>query len=128
MIPAVPPPKRAKIARPVQLSLKPGWRYDERRALFISSSGETFMPQGLPRRSRVVYTVPSLARAARKRLSRAERDLQRYMQVIFPLSRRPEDQLEAVRAWPCVEHADVAPEISLPTAPSVRRRDLGRTG
>jgi len=114
MQPAVPPHKRAKIARPVQLALKAGWRYDDRRALFVGSAGETFAPQGLPRGTRIVYTVPSLARAAPKRLSSAQRDLQRYMQVILPRSRAPEDQLAAVRSWPCVEEAHVAPEISLP--------------
>lgn len=116
MQPAVPPPKGAKIARPVQLALKAGWRYEERRNLFIGSSGETFAPQGLPRGTRIVYTVPSLARAASKRLSSAERDLQRYMQVILPRSRSPEDQLAVLRSWPCVEEAHVAPEISLPDA------------
>lgn len=115
MMPAVPLPKSAKIARPVELKLKSDWRYDSKRGVFVSKSGQVFAPRkALPRNTRIVYKVPSLARAARSGLSKAERDLQRYVQVILPRSASPAGYLEAISAWPSVEDAHLAPEVSLP--------------
>jgi hypothetical protein len=36
------------------------------------------------------------------------------MQVILPPSHPPENYVKAVQAWPCVEEAHLAPEVSLP--------------
>lgn len=113
MYPAVPPPK-SLTARPVDFKLKPGWRYDEAKGIFLSGKGAEFAPLPLPKKTRIVYKVPSLARSSRDRLSKAEQDLQRYMQVILPPSHQPEDYLTTVQSWPCVEEAHPAPEVSLP--------------
>jgi hypothetical protein len=68
----------------------------------------------LPKRSRVVPSVPSLVSADEAALSPAERDLRRYIQVILPPDEPPDHNVDAVRAWPCVEQANVGPEVSLP--------------
>lgn len=115
MIPAVPLPANSRIRRPVDLKLRPGWRFDQDRRIFISEAGERVTPGAeLPKRSRVVPTVPSLASADEATLSPAERDLRRYVQVILPPGEPPGRYVDAVRAWPCVEEANVAPEVSLP--------------
>ncbi len=113
MYPSVRLPKGA-VTQPVDLKLKRGWRYDEAKGVFVSSSGTQFTPAPLPKGTRIVYKVPRLARSSSDRLSRAERDLQRYMQVILPAASAPERYLKTVQAWPCVEEAHVAPEVSLP--------------
>ena len=113
MYPAVPLPKGV-IAQPVDFKLKRGWRYDEAKGIFVSSRGAHFTPPPLPKRTRIVYKVPDLARSSPDGLSKAEQDLQRYMQVIFPFSHAPEKYVKTVQAWPCVEEAHLAPEVSLP--------------
>jgi hypothetical protein len=115
MMPAVRVPKRAKIARPVELRLRARWRYDEKRRAFVSETGQEFAPaKALPKHTRIVPKVPSVARAPRATLSKAERDLQRYVQVILPGNASPDAYLADIAAWPCVEEARMAPEVSLP--------------
>jgi hypothetical protein len=116
MIPAVRLPAGSKVRTPIDLKLKPKWRFDQKRRVFVSDSGEEFVPRGqLPRNSRIVYKVPGLVHADQARLSKHERDLRRYMQVILPAAESPAGYLEVVRAWPAVEEAHVAPEVSLPS-------------
>lgn len=115
MYPAVPAPK-GLVARSIDYKLKPGWRYDTGKKVFVDAKGAEFALPPLGRNSRIVYKVTGLP--TRGRLSKAERDLQRYMQVILPPSRSPEALLEKVQSWPWVEEAHVAPEISLPKLPS----------
>ena len=84
MMPAVEVPEGAA-RTPIDVKLKPKWRYDASRRTFTSASGDTFSPHGsLPRRSKIVYKVPSLAGADEARLSPPERELSRHMQVILP--------------------------------------------
>jgi hypothetical protein len=113
MMPAVPPPRSAKIKTPIELKLKPGWRFDPKRRVFVSDRGQVFKPQ-VPRSSRIVYKVPRLAKAPSASLSLPERDLQRYMQVILPAGEPPRAHVDAIATWPFVEEAHVAPEVSLP--------------
>ncbi len=117
MMPAVPLPQSAGIKTPVEVKLKPKYRYDSSRRVFESDTGERFKPSGdLPKNTRIVYKVPALAEADPARLSKHEKDLRRYMQVILPEGESPADYVETIRAWPSVEDAWVAPEISLPMA------------
>ena len=104
MFPAVPPPKELS-CRSIDFKLKPGWRFDEAKGVFIDRSGVEFATPRLPKNSRVLYKVPSLARSASKKLSGAERDLQRYMQVILPSPRSTKSVLQAVQSLPAVEEA-----------------------
>jgi hypothetical protein len=102
----------------VEVKLKPKYRYDSNRRMFESESGERFKPFGdLPKNTRLVYKVPELANADPARLSKHEKDLRRYMQVILPEGKSPADYVGTIRGWPSVEDAWVAPEISLPMAP-----------
>ena len=111
MMPAVPPPRSAKIKIPVEL--KPGWRFDPKRRVFVSDRGQVWKPK-LQRSSRIVYKIPRLAKARAASLSNPERVLQSYMQVILPASESPRAHLHTIATWPFVEEAYVAPEISLP--------------
>src|SRR5918999_3472639 len=115
MIPAVPVPPDSPIRIPVDLKLAPGWRFLPDRRVFRSDSGEEFVPRSdLPKYTRIVYKAPDLARSDEAQLSEYERELRRYMQVILPKGRSPEDYVRSIRSWPCVEEAHVAPEVSLP--------------
>jgi len=119
--PAVPPPQQLS-GRSVEFKLKPGWRFDEAKGVFIDPRGVEFATPRLPKNSRVLYKVPSLARSAPKKLSGAEKDLQRYMQVILPSPRSTRTVLQAVQSLPGVEEAHLAPEISLPMEKSLGRK------
>jgi hypothetical protein len=117
VIPAVPLPGGSTVRTPIDVKLKRTWRFDKNRRVFLATAGETFEPwPTLPRGSRIVYKVPKLAEAVDpSRLSKPERDLARYMHVILPKGKSPADWVEAVRAWPPVEEANVAPDVSLPS-------------
>ena len=117
MFPAIPPPKELS-GRSIDFKLKPGWRFDDAKRVFIDPSGTEFATPRLPKNSRVLYKVPSLARSSAKTLSSAECDLQRYMQVILPSPRSTKSVLQAVQSLPGVEEAHLAPEISLPVEKS----------
>ena len=120
MMPAVMVPEDSGIKRPIDLKLKSGWHFDKSRRAFESDSGEKFTPRGeLPKNTRIVYKVPALAEASAETLSEPERDLQRYMQVILPEGESPSDYVAVVRAWPSVAEAHVAPDVSLPSLPSM---------
>lgn len=115
MIPAVTLPEGSNVRIPVDLKLKPKWRFDPSSRVFESDSGKRFTPRGdLPKNSRIVYKVPSLAKCHEAELSRHERDLRRYMQVILPAGESPAAYVNLIRSWPCVAEAHVAPEVSLP--------------
>lgn len=119
--PAVPPPKQLT-GRSVEFKLKPGWRYDEGKSVFVDPKGVEFAAPRLPKNSRVLYKVPSLARSVHKKLSAAEKDLQRYMQVILPSPRSTKAVLRAVQTLPAVEEAHATAEISLPIDKSSARK------
>jgi hypothetical protein len=115
MIPEVKVPKKAKIRVPVEFKLKRTWRFDQDHRVFKSRSGKEFSPLGhLPRNSKIVYKVPSLAHSESAGMTRHERKLRHYMQVILPAGESPADYLETIQAWPCVAEADVGPDVSLP--------------
>lgn len=116
MIPAVPLPAGSKVRPSIDVKLKPAWHWEASRRVFLSRAGKEFDPRGdLPRNSKIVYKVPSLAEGNETRLSRHEKDLRRYMQVILPAGESPAAYLDVVRAWPPVAEAQAAPEISLPS-------------
>jgi len=117
MMPEVPVPKTAGIKIPVEVKLRRQYKYDPSRRIFESDSGEQFRPSGdLPKHTRIVYKVPALAEANPAKLSKSEKDLRRFMQVILPAGESAADYVEAIRAWPSVEEAWVGPEVSLPNA------------
>ena len=114
-IPAEPLPADSNVRTPIDLKLKAGWTFDAHRRAFESDRGEKFSPRGeLPKNSRIVYKTPNLARADESELNEHEKELRRYMQVILPAGESPADYVGAVRAWPCVEEAHAAPQVSLP--------------
>jgi hypothetical protein len=115
MEPAILPPPGV-IARPVDFKLKSGWRYDQSTGVFVSEKHTRFEPTELPAGTRIEYKVMGLVPASSRRLSKAEQQLQRYMQMVPPPQFKPETLLASVRRWPFVEEAHLAPEISLPVA------------
>ena len=118
MIPAVRIPASAKLPTPVEIKLKAGWQFDAAQRAFVSARGERFTLRGaLPPRSKVLHTTPDLAAAmqsGKARLTAAEKNLVRHLQVILPPSRARAKIVEAIRQWPCVENAALQPEMSLP--------------
>jgi hypothetical protein len=115
MIPAVPLPENSKIRTAIDLKLKPKWRYEPSRRVFVSDTGETFEPRGdVPKNSKIVYKVPSLVGADAAKLTKHERDLLRYIQVILPIGESPAEYVTVICGWPCVAEAHVGPEVSLP--------------
>lgn len=115
MQPSVPPPPG--IGRPVSIRMKQGWTFDTKGRRFRGPRGETFAPADLPPGARVEPTVPQLAGRSADALSAAERDLQRYLQVVLPAEHDPEAHVGAIRTWPSVESATLGPAVSLPGPP-----------
>lgn len=116
MIPPVRLPARSKVRPSINVKLKPGCHWEASRRVFLSRSGKEFDPRGdLPRNSRIVYTVPRLTEGHETTLSRHEKTLRRYMQIILPPGESPAAYLDLVRAWPPVAEAQAAPEVSLPS-------------
>ena len=115
MMPAVPLPGHIRV--PLELKLKRGWRFVPERRVFESDSGGKFAPPRLPRNTRIVYKAPVLARADEATLSKHEKELRRYLQIILPPGESAADYVSIVRAWPSVEEAQVAPDVSLPSPP-----------
>jgi len=77
--------------------------------------GEHFAARdALPKGSRILHTAPLLADADPSKLNKAERELARDLQVILPAGEAPKCHVDAIRAWPCVESAQLGPDISLP--------------
>ena len=121
-IPAVPAPKDGSVRTPVDIKLKSNWYFETKLRTFKSDADETFSPRGsVPQGTRIVYKVPSLARADASRLNEHERELRRYMQVILPRGESPGQFVRTIRAWPPVEEAHVGPDVSLPNS-GVRTR------
>jgi hypothetical protein len=117
MFPAVHVPRSAKVRIPVEVKLKPRYRYNPSERVFESSSGARFDPFGyLPKKTRIVYKTPALAEKDASKLSRWERELRRHLQVILPHGASPRDYVDIIRKWPSVEGAEVGPEVSLPHA------------
>src|SRR3977135_1945192 len=114
MMPAVPLPGHIRV--PLDLKLKRGWRFVPERRVVESDSGEKFAPR-LPRNTRIVYKAPVLARADEATLSKHEKELRRYLQMILPPGESAADYVRIVRAWPGVEEVQVAPHVSLPSPP-----------
>jgi hypothetical protein len=113
--PGIPLPPSSSIRTPVDVKLKSGWRFEPKRRIFRSDTGEEFKPSAdLPTSTKIVYKVPSLANANKAQLSRHEMALRRYMQVILPKGQSPADYVELIRSWPCVAEAYLSPVISLP--------------
>lgn len=105
----------ARLRPLIQATLKPGWRYDPKRRLFVDSKGLKFSPQGrLPRFSRIAYTVPRLMHAKAQELTAPEQALSRSIQVILPHGEDPRRHLRRMRSWPCCDEVHVGPTLSLP--------------
>lgn len=113
--PGVPLSPNSSIRTPVDVKLKSGWRFERKRRVFRSDTGEEFKPSTeLPTNTKIVYKVPSLADANEAELSGHQMALRRYMQVILPKGQSPADYVELVRSWPCVAEAHLSPVVSLP--------------
>jgi hypothetical protein len=105
----------AGLLRALSLKLKPGWRFDPGSRQFVSASGERFsVLDQLPKGSEIVPTVPALAKADPAKLSAAERDLARYVQLILPKGAAPKQNLRVIKRWDPVEAVTLPPEVSLP--------------
>jgi len=115
MMPAVRVPDHSSPRVSVEVKLKAGFCYNLSKGVFESELGEVFNPRDeLPKKTRIVYKVPTLAKADLNSLSKPERELRRYVQVILPEGESPAKYLKTIQGWPGVDGAWIAPEISLP--------------
>src|SRR5262245_1885869 len=114
MMPAVRTPADAAIRTPVEVKLKPGFRYNTSKRVIETDKGKELRLGDLPKGTRIVHKVPALANAKPETLSKPERELRQYLQVIFPAGETPADFIEKIRTWPGVEDVWLGPEISLP--------------
>jgi hypothetical protein len=112
-VPSVPPPD--DIRRPLIGKLKKNWLLDVKRHRFVGPQGRDFDPTDeLPPESTVDLNVPMLAKRPLSKLSAAEKDLMRYVQIILPKGVEPESQSEKIAKWPCFESVTIAPRYELP--------------
>jgi hypothetical protein len=115
VFPSIPTPENSPIKIPVDAKLKRGWAFDAKHSVFVSDSGEKFNPFAtLPKKSQIVYKVPSLAKSDPRKLSAPERDLRLYLQIILPEDCSASDYVSIVREWDCIADANAGPEVSLP--------------
>ncbi len=115
MFPAVSLSDDQPLNAVVDLVLARGWRYDSKRRTFVSEDDVLFRPpKKLLAGCQLVYKVPSLAKRDKEELSEAERDLQRYMQLILPPKESTEEFIKETQLWPCIEAATHGPDVSLP--------------
>ncbi len=126
MFPSMGPESRnrPKTKPHLVIRIKEGWRFDEEQNLFVSAEQSIDVKADLPPRSRVEYRTPQLAEANRSSLSADEADLLRYFSVILPSGSRPSDYFKLVKKWPCVEKAELPPEVSLPGQLDHTRPDM----
>ncbi len=108
--------KGFRVGKPhLVVKLKGGWLFDSDRRRFVSADGRQFSPvKDLPKRTRIVYMTPMLARKSLKSLSKEEKELVRYVQVILPKGQDPSAYLVRVREWECVADVNLPPDLSLP--------------
>jgi hypothetical protein len=105
----------AELLRALSLKLKPGWRFDSAAGQFVSASGERLsILDQLPKGSEIVPTAPALATAEPAKLSAAERQMARYVQLILPKGAAAKELLPIVERWDAVEEVTLPPDISLP--------------
>lgn len=91
------------------------WRYQETKRLFVSTGGDKFSPRpSLPKGAEIIPMVPALARADPGTLSEDERNLARFIQVVFPSKAARKKHAADVEGWPCAEEVRWPPEVSLP--------------
>ncbi len=126
MFPSMGPESRnrPKTKPHLVIRIKEGWGFDEKKNLFVSAEQSIDVKADLPPRSRVEYRIPHLAGARRSSLSTEEVDLLHYFNIMLPSGSRPSDYLKIVKKWPCVEKAELPPEVSLPGQPGHTPLDM----
>ncbi len=103
-----------KVKPSVDVILKSGWRFDSDDRVFVSSDGKRLKPGKLPRQTKIVNKVPSLASAA-EALSEDEDLLARSVQVILPEDADIGDAVDAIKNWNAVASVHVPPKLGLPS-------------
>ena len=104
-----------KLRPHLDVKLGADWRYLKSERMFVSSGGQVFSPAStLPKGAEVLYTAPGLAQADPCTLSEDERNLARFVQVIFRNKAARKKHFAQVEKWSCVEVVRWPPEVSLP--------------
>lgn len=113
-MPSVPLP--SNIRRSLTCRLKKSWSLDDKRQLFIGPKGAEFQgSERLPPNSTVTASVPNLGQQPKAKLSAAEKELARYIQIILPENVEPKKVLDEVAQWPCFESVMASPQAELPS-------------
>src|SRR5262245_27163558 len=97
------------------VKLKPGWRaLPEGGGCISARSRRLSLLEGLPQGVRIEAMIPALAKEATETLSRDERQLARYLHVVFPRAEDPAPFVDVIRRYPCVEEVSLPPHLELP--------------
>ena len=114
MIPAIPPPKELR-CRSIDFKLKPGWRFDEAKGVFIHRSGLEFANRRGCRKTAASSIKCPAWRDRHPKNSPALKEIcSATCRLIPPSPRSTKSVSQAVQSLPAVEEAHLAPEISLP--------------
>jgi len=98
------------------VKIKAGWTFNPKEKMFVSRKGKKFSPTPhLPKGSEVRFMTPELATSDPGSLSKAERNLARYLQILFPQGTAPKRFIMAIKEWECIEEVRLPPDISLPS-------------
>lgn len=93
------------------VKLRQGWTLEPGRRRFKKAGHEPVYPGAdLPKYTRITFQVPEMAR--KRSRTEAEDELARLIQIVPPRRVPPAQVLERVQAWPFVEKAWVAPDVS----------------
>jgi hypothetical protein len=97
------------------VKLKPGWRPLPEEGGCVSARGKRIsLLEGLPQGVQIEAMIPALANAPVQTLTRDERQLARYLHVVFPRADELAAYSDVLRRSPCVEAVSLPPRVALP--------------
>jgi hypothetical protein len=98
------------------VKIKAGWTFNPKQKIFVSRKGKKFSPTPhLPKGSELRFMTPELATSDPELLSGAERDLARFLQILFPQGTASKRFIMVIKEWECIEDVRLPPDISLPS-------------
>ena len=97
------------------LRVRDGWRLNHDGSTFVAADGQQIdTAEVLPCTVTVEPRFPQLHSADQRSLTKDERDLTRYFNVLLPATAPLAEIQAALRVLPFCEQVDMPPEISLP--------------
>ncbi len=114
-MPSVPAPDEVRCS--IDVKLKSNWTYDESQGLFRGPRGKTLsVAESLPQGVNISHKVPHFLGRPQELLTKAERDLCRYLQVQFAEQLDPDKLITEISQLAGVESVTLAPRCELPAS------------